>query len=223
MSLSLSQIIKNETSSHFLLKHPFYQAWTEGCLEADRIALYARQYFSHVAQFPRCLSAMHTRCEDLSIRQVLLQNLMDEELGTENHPELWLRFVESWKQDRTSAFSEKLLPETQELLNTFQQLCEKGLPEALGALYAYEHQVPEVAEFKIEALKKHYTEYAHPAGLKFFEVHRQADVFHSQALENILDKMDPESGRRALAGAKEASLALWNFLSGVERAELPKA
>ena len=48
-----------------LLKHPFYQAWTAGTLTADRLRNDAVQYYQHVAAFPRYLSGLHSRCEDL--------------------------------------------------------------------------------------------------------------------------------------------------------------
>jgi pyrroloquinoline-quinone synthase len=34
---------------------------------------------------------LHSRCDELETRQVLLENLIDEERGAGNHPELWLR------------------------------------------------------------------------------------------------------------------------------------
>src|SRR6266852_5737334 len=84
-----------------LLKHPFYQQWTAGMLSAQRLGNYAIQYYRHVEAFPRHLSALHSRCDDLETRQVLLENLIDEERGAENHPELWLRL------HRFSAFNRK--------------------------------------------------------------------------------------------------------------------
>jgi CoA-transferase family III len=40
------------------------------------------------------LSALHSRCDDLDTRQVLLENLIDEERGAGNHPALWLKFAQ---------------------------------------------------------------------------------------------------------------------------------
>jgi pyrroloquinoline-quinone synthase len=77
-----------------LLGHPFYQAWTAGELSRARLQDYAVQYYPHVAAFPRYLSAIHSRCADIETRQALLENLIEEERGAENHPELWLRFAE---------------------------------------------------------------------------------------------------------------------------------
>ena len=62
-----------------LLNHSFYQSWNEGSLSNDTIREYAAQYFQHVSAFPRYLSAIHSNCEDIKIRQILLENLVDEE------------------------------------------------------------------------------------------------------------------------------------------------
>src|SRR5438874_7571716 len=87
--------IDNDIAAKHLLKHPFYLAWTRGELSREALADYARQYYYHVAAFPTYLSAVHAHCEDQSARKQLLNNLIDEEAGSPNHPELWLQFAEA--------------------------------------------------------------------------------------------------------------------------------
>src|SRR5881392_3727838 len=86
--------IDNDIAEKHLLKHPFYLAWTRGELSPAALADYARQYYHHVAAFPTYLSAVHANCDDQPTRRRLLQNLIDEEAGSPNHPELWLQFAE---------------------------------------------------------------------------------------------------------------------------------
>src|SRR5438552_6470296 len=86
--------IDNDIAAKHLLKHPFYLAWTRGELSREALADYARQYYHHVAAFPTYLSAVHAKCEDQDTRKQLLSNLVDEEAGSPNHPELWLQFAE---------------------------------------------------------------------------------------------------------------------------------
>src|SRR6266481_4100220 len=88
-------ILDSRISERSILKHPFYQAWTAGSLSLKRLQNYAVEYYPHVAAFPRYLSAIHSRCADIATRQALLENLIEEERGAENHPELWLRFAEA--------------------------------------------------------------------------------------------------------------------------------
>ena len=73
------QILNQKIEAQHLLKHAFYQAWTNGELTLDELRSYSRQYFSQVRAFPLYLSDMHSRCEDLDSRQVIAANLADEE------------------------------------------------------------------------------------------------------------------------------------------------
>src|SRR5437867_13018367 len=86
--------IDNDIAAKHLLKHPFYLAWTRGELSKEALTDYARQYYHHVAAFPTYLSAVHAKCDDQVTRKQLLNNLIDEEAGSPNHPELWLKFAE---------------------------------------------------------------------------------------------------------------------------------
>src|SRR3977135_315390 len=86
--------IDRQIAAKHLLTHPFYLAWTRGELSKTALADYAQQYYHHVAAFPTYLSAVHANCDDQPTRKDLLKNLVDEETGSPNHPELWLKFAE---------------------------------------------------------------------------------------------------------------------------------
>jgi pyrroloquinoline-quinone synthase len=60
--------------------------------------------------------------------------------------------------------------------------------------------------------------------LKFFTVHQEADVYHREACEKLLDQLTPAEQEKALYAAETTAKALWNFLSGVESrmAQQPK-
>src|ERR1700694_1570385 len=76
-----------------LLRHPFYLLWSEGKLSREHLREYAISYYPHVAAFPRYVSAVHAGSPDPALRQELLENLIEEERGEENHPALWRRFA----------------------------------------------------------------------------------------------------------------------------------
>jgi len=198
-----------------LLKHPFYQAWSAGELPMETLRTYARQYYHHVAAFPRYISATHSLCDRIEDRQILLDNLVDEEQGVDHHPELWLRFAESLGETREQVKAEKLKPETQALLDTFDRLARSSYAEGLGSLFAYEHQVPEVASSKIDGLKKFYG-VENQRGLQFFDVHLKADVYHSEACAGLLDRLSEKDQVQARAAAGVAAESLWRFLDGMQ-------
>ena len=200
-----------------LLKHPFYQTWSAGGLTLERLRNYAAQYYRHVEAFPRYLSALHSRCADLQTRQALLDNLIDEERGPENHPELWLRFADALGASRKSVLDTAPSAPTRALVETFDHLARRdSLCAGLAALYVYEAQIPPVAATKIEGLRRFYSVTDEP-GLSFFTTHQSADVFHAQTTARLLERLatTPEEERQAVAGADKALAALWTMLDGV--------
>ena len=104
--------IDSDIAEKHLLKHPFYLAWTRGELSKEALTDYAKQYYHHVAAFPTYLSAVHAKCDDQPTRKQILQNLIDEEAGSPNHPELWKQFanalgVDDFDEEKQPARSRK--------------------------------------------------------------------------------------------------------------------
>ena len=218
-SIFINEVEKRITKNH-LLNHSFYKAWNAGELEVSTIQEYAAQYFKHVSAFPRYLSSIHTNCEKISIRQELLENLVDEERGDENHPELWLRFGEGMGRLRESMVQTKTMEETQELVDIFMRLTrDQRTHIGMAALYCYESMVPEIAENKIDGLKKFYG-IDDQNTLKFFTVHLHADKWHRKVIRNLISELCDSSMKQeeALAAIDEALYALNNFLTGMEQA-----
>src|SRR5215468_2453141 len=169
-----------------LLKHPFYLAWTRGELSREVLVDYARQYYHHVAAFPTYLAAAHARCDDQATRKELLNNLIDEEAGSPNHPELWLKFAEGLGVSALDVRQSEKRPETRNLIDAFRSVCRDGsTAEGLAALYAYESQIPAICESKIKGLKKHY-DIADAKHYEYFSVHIEADREHSAAEHKLL-------------------------------------
>ena len=217
--MTTSSRIDSKVAERAMLKHPFYQAWTEGRLPLDTLRAYARQYFHHVEAFPRAVSAVHSACPDRDGRRMLVENLAEEEgieAGKQDHATLWLMFAAGLGEDEAAVRSQELNAETQALIDTFRRLSTRSYASGLGALYAYESQFPGVASAKIEGLIDRYG-IADEETLRFFRVHESADVEHSSVCRDLLDRL-PESQRdEAVAAGEELSNALWSFLSGVER------
>jgi len=210
--------IDNDIAKKHLLKHPFYLAWTRGELSEEALADYARQYYRHVAAFPTYLSAVHANCDDQATRKQLLDNLIDEEAGSPNHPELWLNFAKGLGVSRSDAQRAEQWPETKNLIDTFRSVCRDGsTAEGLGALYAYESQIPAICESKIDGLKKHYG-FTSPEHYQYFTVHIEADREHSAAERRMLDAyVNGQNFESIKASVNRVLDALWEMLSGVCR------
>jgi len=208
--------IDAQIAARHLLTHPFYLAWTRGELSRETLADYARQYYQHVAAFPTYLSALHARCDDQPTRRQLLQNLIDEEAGEPNHPQLWRQFAASLGVSAEQLENVDSWPKTVDLVATFREICSQGdLSEGLAALYAYESQIPAVCESKIDGLVRHY-HFTDPESFRYFTVHLEADKEHSAVERKLLaENIRPENQQRVTAAVDRALTALWELLTGV--------
>jgi len=210
--------IDNDIAAKHLLKHPFYLAWTRGELSREALADYARQYYHHVAAFPTYLSAIHANCDDQATRKEVLCNLIDEEAGSPNHPELWLNFTEGLGVSAWDAQDTEKWAETKNLIDTFRSVCRDGsTAEGLGALYAYESQIPAICESKIDGLKKHYG-FTDPKHYEYFSVHIETYREHSAAEQRLLGAyIGCQNFESVRASVNRVLDALWEILSGVCR------
>jgi len=217
MNQDLDLIDKDIAAKH-LLKHPFYLAWTRGELSREALADYARQYYQHVAAFPRYLSAIHANCDDQSTRTELLNNLIDEEAGSPNHPELCINFAEGLGVSPQDAQNAEKWSETKNLIDTFRSVCRHGsTADGLAALYAYESQIPSICESKIEGLRRHYG-FADPKHYEYFSVHIEADREHSATEQRLLRRyVSNQNFESVRASVNRVLDALWKMLSGVCR------
>jgi pyrroloquinoline-quinone synthase len=216
--MNVSAAIDSKVAQRAMLKHPFYQAWTEGRLPLDTLRAYARQYFHHVEAFPRAVSAVHSACDDRDGRRMLAENLAEEEgldAGKQDHASLWLMFACGLGESEAAVRGQQLNAETQALIDTFRRLSRRSYASGLGALYAYESQFPAVAAAKIQGLVERYG-IDDEETLRFFRVHESADVEHSAVCRALLDRLPEHSREEAIAAGEELAGALWNFLSGVE-------
>lgn len=212
-----------------LLKHPFYQAWTQGVLTRSQLREYTAQYFHHVLAEPTYLSAIHSNTPhgtavgkfgDVSVRQTILANLVDEEAGERNHPALWKSFAFALGMTESDLSEAVPLRSTVELVDTIKGICrDEPFYCGLAAMHAFESQVPAIAETKIDGLKKSYGFDAPgaQAGYSFFTVHQEADVHHAASEWEIIERYaeGPQKQAHVLSATTRTCDALWGFLDGV--------
>ena len=202
-----------------LLKHPFYVLWNEGKLTREDLRRYAIAYYPQVANFPRYVSGVHAACDDAALRQELLENLIEEERGAENHPALWRRFAASLGAAESDLAVSPRNPGVAQAVSQFLDTTRTGsVPEGLAALYAYESQIPEIARTKREGLASFYG-ITDSTATRFFTVHEEADVWHRQVEREALGRVagTSEDRERALEAAGRCLDALNRALDGVMR------
>ncbi len=200
-----------------LLTHPFYTKWVAGTLPLESIQGYATRYYQFESNFPRFLSAIHSRSEDPGVRQMLLDNLWDEEAGEDNHAELWLRFAEGLGLDRDAVKAACPTAASRALVETYRKASEGSVAAGVAALYAYESQVPAVAEAKIRGLKEHY-DISNGPTLAFWHVHGSLDVQHAAGERATLAALAEKEPEEAFSATRDALDAWWGLLSESETA-----
>ena len=219
-SANFFSALEARLETYDLLKHPYYQAWSNGELTRDDLREYASEYWHHVSAFPAYLSALHSNLPDGQLRRTVLENLADEEGLSDGRPhsDMWMDFARGMGANESDVRARNLSTGTQALLNTFRATMHHSPAAALAALYAYESRVPAIAKTKAEGLAAHYE--ADATTRRYFTVHTTADVHHAQVWHDALaaEVADhPEEAAAALASAEEAARALWIALDGVEQ------
>ena len=219
--------LEDRIAKYDLLCHPFYKAWSQGKLTAADLREYAAEYYHHVAAFPSYLSAFHSRLNDGALRKAVAENCADEEgIGSpdgRSHAELWMDFAAGFGGCEDDVEARRPVQEVLDLIASFRRIAREGSSaEALAAFYAYESQVPRVAQEKARGLKQMYG--ADSKTCRYFTLHTTADVRHSQVWKELLSKEVAEdaSAAGALDAAEFTAKALWTALDGIERERIAR-
>ena len=189
-----------------LLTHPFYHRWQHGKVSMETLQEYAKQYYHYESALPGFLSSAMDHMEEGPARDAVAEVLADESAHPTAHTTLWLQFAAGLGVEEAEITGSAASPRTINLVETYTSLCARGSEEALGALYAYEVQIPDVAKAKSDGLRRFYG-VTDPKALEFFDLHATLDVAHSRALKSAL--RDSELCRES---AHLAITAWWGML-----------
>ncbi|MDQ3987449.1 MAG: iron-containing redox enzyme family protein [Actinomycetota bacterium] len=217
MTQDLKRRLDSATRNYRLLDHPFYRAWADGTLSLEDLRHYSAQYFRQVETFPTVLETLAERVPEPRAREIVLNNLRDERDG--DHPGLWIRFAEALGVKEDDLRSAPRSPETDQCALAFSEAAsDMPVSFALGMLYGYESQTPQVAQTKVQGLKDHYG--VDGSSVEYFSLHGELDVEHANELIEALDSVieNEEDEAAAAEGAARGAQAVWHLLDGVVRA-----
>ncbi|MCA1840990.1 MAG: iron-containing redox enzyme family protein [Actinomycetota bacterium] len=200
-----------------LLTHPFYERWQKGKVSIEVLREYARQYYHYETALPSFLSSALEHLEEGPAKAAVQQVYVDETSEPRPHAELWLEFAEGLGVKQQDVLESQPSPRTTNLVETYKSLCKRGSEEALGALYSYESQFPEVAKAKADGLREYY-EITDEKTLAFFDLHSTLDVEHGKAIrEGFTDsELSRESAHLAID-------AWWGMLDQFEQMSVSAA
>ncbi|UVS70278.1 TenA family transcriptional regulator [Nitrososphaera viennensis] len=202
----LVERIDSEIEKRSLLKHPFYQMWSEGRLTVDHLQGYSKEYFQLVKAVPAFVQNIASANTDPAKVPSIEENLKEES----EHIEPWARFAGAMGVSQSELASYSGAAKTNDAVARMMSLTSLSFEEAVAAMYAFEAELPKISRSKIDGLMKFYNMTGRDA-LNYFEIHEEADVRHAQVWRDILSAMPAEKREKALAAAVE-SLKAQNLL-----------
>ncbi|HEU4604742.1 MAG TPA: iron-containing redox enzyme family protein [Nitrososphaera sp.] len=200
--MDIIQRIDSEIERRSLLKHSFYQMWTEGKLTIDHLQGYSKEYFQLVKAVPRFVEGIARGMDNPDVAG----NAKEEA----EHVEPWVRFATALGVSRSDLVDYDGAVKTNAAVEKMMALSRTSFEEAVAAMYAYEMELPKISRSKIEGLKKFYGMDSEDA-TKYFEIHEEADVRHAQVWREMLGKI-PADRQEAAFNAAVESLKAQNML-----------
>lgn len=199
---SLAKKIDSIIEQKSLLKHPFYQMWSDGKLSIPMLAGYSKEYFQMVKAVPSFVG---------QIAKFAPQNMIEEIKANQQeeaeHIEPWAHFAVSLGVDNVD--SHIGLAKTTQAVSELSGLMT-SLEAGAVAMYAFEKEIPKISHTKLEGLEKFYSITSESA-TEYFRLHEEADVRHAATWKKILDTIPEEKHEEFLAIA-EKSLDAQNHL-----------
>jgi len=186
-----------------LLKHPFYQAWSDGKLTQESLAGYSKEYFQLVKAVP---SFMEPIIENASSDVVgdLIENQQEES----DHIKPWIAFAGELGISKDELIAYEGLPKTQKAVSDLTNLMNTFEGGAC-AMYAFEKEIPKISQTKLDGLAEFYG-MTNNESTEYFKLHTEADVRHAASWQHILEKSLTDSNN--LIEIVDKSLSAQNLL-----------
>lgn len=205
-------------TAELLARSPFrrseyFKQFASGTLTRAQVWAHIAQHYLLIAWFPRIFSGIHTRCEDLEVRQDCARHLLVEDLGyfegkvggTPDHDELFRRIGDDLGYSRDEYARIDAVPEMAAIIDFFRRLAhEVPWSAALCATALLEEEVVEIAQTVGKALVAHYG--VRPEwGAMNYTVHEAIEKEESgETKKTILKHLrTPEDRRAAEAAMRE--------------------
>src|SRR5215470_15671907 len=172
-----------------LMYHPLNQAIFAGTLPVPVLREYAKQAYLWKRYAQDLMPVLIPKAPD-DVRRLLIKNLMSEEgLGGEPpHLQLLIEFGEEIGARAADFYQAEPILEVDALCNFYARIFYGGtiVEAAAGFNFAFEGLLTKEYPRIEEALRKHY--HISPKGLRFWDIHIEADAEHSGDGEMILNK-----------------------------------
>ncbi len=200
---SLIKRIDEMIEERSLLKHPFYQMWSDGKLSLDSLTGYSKEYYQLVKSVPSFMTPIIKQAPG-SLKNELTSN-QEEEI---QHIKPWMRFASSLGVDEKELEDYAGLPKTIQAVSQLSSLMN-SFEGGSCAMYAFEKEIPKISQVKLEGLAEFYGISSEQA-TEYFKLHTEADIRHAAAWRKALQQAS--SKKEELFEIVEKSISAQNML-----------
>jgi pyrroloquinoline-quinone synthase len=178
--MNLIKRIDEMIEERSLLKHPFYEMWSDGKLTVESLAGYSKEYFQLVKAVPSFMTPIIAKAPESVIAE-----LIDNQQEEADHIRPWIKFAgelgiseEELTNYEGLEKTKKAVSDLSELMNTYEG--------GSSAMYAFEKEIPKISQTKLDGMAKFYGMSSDDA-TEYFKLHTEADIRHAAAWRNILE------------------------------------
>ena len=201
--MNIIQKIDEMIEERSLLKHPFYQMWSDGKLTQESLAGYSKEYFQLVKAVPSFMTPIIEKSPGSVVSE-----LVDNQQEESDHIKPWISFAGELgisEEELTSyagtAKTQKAVSDLNQLMNTFDG--------GACAMYAFEKEIPKISQTKLDGLAEFYGMTNNEA-TEYFKLHTEADIRHAASWRNILEKSSADTSN--LIEIADKSISAQNLL-----------
>jgi pyrroloquinoline-quinone synthase len=201
--MNLVKQIDQMIEERSLLKHPFYEMWSDGKLTLESLTGYSKEYFQLVKAVPDFMVPIIDKAPESEISE-LVSNQKEESA----HITPWIRFAGALGVHEEDLMQYKGLPKTQQAVSNLMELMDT-YEGGSCAMYAFEKEIPKVSQTKLEGLANFYGISSEDA-TEYFKLHTEADIRHAAAWRHILE--NASSDKDDLIEIADKSISAQNLL-----------
>ena len=201
--MNLIKQIDQMIEERSLLKHPFYEMWSDGKLTIESLTGYSKEYFQLVKAVPDFMAPIIQMAPD-SETDELAANQKEES----DHIQPWIRFAGSLGVSEGDLIQYDGLPKTRQAVSNLSELMNT-YEGGSCAMYAFEKEIPKISQTKLEGLAEFYGISSEDA-TEYFKLHTEADIRHAAAWRHILENASTDKNN--LIEIADKSISAQNLL-----------
>jgi len=199
----LIQEIDRIIEERSLLKHPFYQAWSDGKLTRGSLAGYSKEYYQLVKAVPIFMAQLMDH-----VPEPLHDEFNSNQQEEFSHISLWERFADGLGVSYEELNNHEGLYTTNHAISGMRTLMSSFVSGS-AAMYAFEKEIPKISQIKLDGLAEFYGLTSEDV-TKYFKEHMEADVRHTASWKNIIGGFSEHD--QEIISAAESSVTCQNLL-----------